>query len=222
MDSLQPGEESSNLTKGREEARTDCLPRTRLGLGWDGRGWKQEAFILCKLRNRFTSSQNSNAFAFVWILNSNDKIHACDYQNNSCPRALRAVLRTRRKKGGNRPGRGQKWGMGEGSRTHRQREVVGAVPCEERFGMGDADSAAVCMDASQAMLLISHSGTSVHGKLQLCDRNRIKSVKEAGVRGRTVVWTRVGKQCRQLGNYQKIPAGSSSSIRTNVWSTSIS
>ena len=60
--------------------------------------------------------------------------------------------------------------------------MVGAVPCEERFGMGDADSAAVCMDASQAMLLISHSGTSMHGKLQLCNRNKIKSAKEAGVR----------------------------------------
>lgn len=101
------------------------------------------------------------------ILNSNDKTHACDYQNNSCPRALRAVLRTRQKKGGNCPGRGQKPGMGEGLRTHRQREVVGAVPCEEKLGMGGADSVAVCMDTSQAMLLISHSGTSVHGKHKL-------------------------------------------------------
>lgn len=56
------------------------------------------------------------------------------------------------------------------------------MPCEERLGMGGEDSTAVCMDTSQAMLLISHSGTSVQGKLQLCDRNRIKSEKEAGVR----------------------------------------
>lgn len=48
--------------------------------------------------------------------------------------------------------------------------------------MGGADSAPVCMDASQATLPISHAGTSVHGRHQLCGRNRIKSAKEAGVR----------------------------------------
>lgn len=33
------------------------------------------------------------------ILNSNDKTHTCDYQNNSCPRALRAVFENKAEEG---------------------------------------------------------------------------------------------------------------------------
>lgn len=46
------------------------------------------------------------------ILNSNDKIHACDYQNNSCPKALRAVLRTKAEEGRKLSRQGPETGKG--------------------------------------------------------------------------------------------------------------
>lgn len=97
------------------------------------------------------------------ILNSYDKIHAYKNQNSSYLRALRAVFRIRQKKGEKCSGRGQRWTGTGGSLEEAQAEVAG----EGRLARDDADSAAVYMAASQAMLLISHSGTSVHVKHQL-------------------------------------------------------